>query len=265
MDEDVKVAARSAMRPGLTLAGETDSHAVLDTGGNLDIERAGLAHPSRAVTLGAGRGDILALSAALWAGLADAEHAIAASDDAVAVTLRAGFQRSAGFSPIAVAALAGHRRGDAHGFGLAGKGIRQADLEIEAQVGSPRRSLASAATAAAHAAGAEHVAEHLLENIGEVCGMAAAERTLSAAATHAALEGGMAHAVIGCALLAVGQHRIGLSDFLEFCFGLGVARIAVRVILHGELAIGAFQRLVVHALFDAQNFVIVAFGGHELP
>src|SRR3546814_1348449 len=47
--------------------------------------------------------------------------------------------------------------------------------------------------------------------------------------------------------------------------GLGflVARIAVRMKLHGELAISFFQLFRAGAALHAENFVIVAFGRHQ--
>src|SRR5262245_28108245 len=53
----------------------------------------------------------------------------------------------------------------------------------------------------------------------------------------------MAVTVIGGALLVILQDVIGLADFLEPCLGLLVAGIAVRVVLHGELAIGLLEVL----------------------
>ena len=55
------------------------------------------------------------------------------------------------------------------------------------------------------------------------------------------LEGGMAEAVVGGALLRVREHLIGLVEFLELDLGVLVARVAVRMVLHGELAEGGFQ------------------------
>ena len=70
----------------------------------------------------------------------------------------------------------------------------------------------------------------------------------------------MPEAVIGRLFLRVLQDLIGFGDFLEFVVGRLVARIGVWMKLLGELAIGAFQLLLVGALVDAQNFIIVALG-----
>ena len=61
----------------------------------------------------------------------------------------------------------------------------------------------------------------------------------AAGAAAALLEGGVAVAVVGGALLLVLQHVVGFVDLLELRLGLLVARIAVRVELHGEFAVGA--------------------------
>ena len=75
----------------------------------------------------------------------------------------------------------------------------------------------------------------------------------------AVLERGMAKAVIGRALLGIGEHRIGLVAGLEPRLGFVVARIAVGVILHRHPAVGLFDLLVVSAFADSENFVVIAF------
>ena len=70
----------------------------------------------------------------------------------------------------------------------------------------------------------------------------------------------MAEPVIGGALLRVLERVIGLADFLELGFGLVIARIAIRMELHGELAISALEGTVIGALLAAENLVEVAFG-----
>ena len=119
-----------------------------------------------------------------------------------------------------------------HLRGLALEGLLEPDLHIVAQIGA-----ALAAGRAAAAAPAAH-AEHILENIGEGGAEIGAEAGPAAAAL---LEGGMAETVIGGALVAVLEHLIGLVDFLELVLALGVARIAVRVMLHRELAEGGLE------------------------
>jgi glucose dehydrogenase len=71
-------------------------------------------------------------------------------------------------------------------------------------------------------------------------------------------------AVIGLALLAIGQHIVGLGGLLELLVRLGIVRVAVRVILHRDPAIGLLDLLLVSRAFDAENFVVVAFC-HNTP
>ena len=87
---------------------------------------------------------------------------------------------------------------------------------------------AAGGLAAPAAPAAAEAAEHLLEDVLE----AGAEGVAAAAARAAAalLEGGMAEAVIGGALLAILQDVVGLVHFLEPALGVLVTLVAVRVI-----------------------------------
>jgi hypothetical protein len=70
----------------------------------------------------------------------------------------------------------------------------------------------------------------------------------------------MAEAVVGRPLLGVLQGVIGFRDFLELVLGLGIAGVAVRMELHGELAVGALERRLVGSLRDPEHLVEIAFG-----
>ena len=106
---------------------------------------------------------------------------------------------------------------------------------------------------------AHEVAEDVVEDVrhrgGEVVG--------EAAGAAAVLEGGMAEAVIGRALLRVAQALVGGVDFLELDLGGLVAVVAVGMELHGELAEGRLQHLVVAASRHAEDFVEIALA-HSL-
>src|SRR4051794_9917797 len=75
----------------------------------------------------------------------------------------------------------------------------------------------------------------------------------------AVLERGVAEAVIGGALVAVLEYFIGFVEFAEPVFAFGVARIAIRMMLHGELAEGRLEIDLGAGALNAQDFVIVAF------
>ncbi len=55
----------------------------------------------------------------------------------------------------------------------------------------------------------------------------------------------MAKTVIGGAFLIILEDIIGLGGFAEFVFGFGVIGVAVGVEFHRQLAIGAFDRLII--------------------
>ncbi len=76
----------------------------------------------------------------------------------------------------------------------------------------------------------------------------------------------MAEAVVEAALLGVGEDRVGLGALLEFLFrpACGIPLVAVRVVLHRQLAISLLDFFVRGVLRNAQDFVIVSFTGHVL-
>ncbi len=69
---------------------------------------------------------------------------------------------------------------------------------------------------------------------------------------------GMAEAVVGGALLGIRENRVRLGGFLEVVFGGLVAGVAIRMVLHRELAVGALDVAVARRPGDAEHFVIVA-------
>src|SRR3546814_12431788 len=68
-------------------------------------------------------------------------------------------------------------------------------------------------------------------------------------------EGLGTEAVVGRPLLRVLQHLVGLVAFLEARLGGRVARIAIRMILPGELAVGSLQGLGIGVALVAQSVV----------
>ena len=81
----------------------------------------------------------------------------------------------------------------------------------------------------------------------------------------ALLEGGMAEAVIGGALLGVLEDLVGLVDFLEVVLAVLVAGIAIGMPLHRQLAEGGLELAVARGALDLENFVVAALGHHRIP
>src|SRR5690242_14548507 len=70
----------------------------------------------------------------------------------------------------------------------------------------------------------------------------------------------VAEPVISGALVAILQDVVCLIDFLKAVLTVLVARIAVRVMLHGELAERRLELNLGAAAGNAENFVKVALG-----
>ena len=77
----------------------------------------------------------------------------------------------------------------------------------------------------------------------------------------------MPKAIIQRPLLTVRQNCVGLRDFLEFIFRVRVIRIAIGMVRHRKLAIGALDLHFGGRTGDAEDLVIIAFCvcGQKLP
>jgi hypothetical protein len=165
----------------------------------------------------------------------------------------------AGLGAAAVAGLAAVPARDADLRLLAGRRLLQRDLHRVAEVVAAVDLLLAAARAPA---AAEDVAEDVAEGLGE-----AAEPLRSGAAApagHVGVDAGMAELVVGGPLLGVGEHLVGLLGLLEFLLRLlgrrVLALVAVRVVLHGQLAVGLLDVFLGRVLRHAQDVVVVALG-----
>jgi len=139
---------------------------------------------------------------------------------------------------------------------LAGRGFFQRDLHRIAEVVAAIDLLAAPAAAARATAAAEDVAEDVAEGLRE-----AAEALAAGAVAHVGVDARMAILVVRGLLLRVGEHLVGLLGLLELLLGrLGaVTLVAVRVVLHRELAIGLLDVVVGRTLRQAKDFVVIAF------
>src|ERR1700749_2298867 len=249
-DEDVKIAGGSAVQFGLAFAGEADARAFLDAGRYVDGERTLLLHMALAFALLARIADDLSGTAALRAGAFDGEEAVLRAHLADTGTGRTLLGFRARFRTGTATTFASDRRRHGDLCGATLEGFFERDFEIVAKI-------AAAVLTAALFAAATELAEQIGEDVGEAgCEI---ERIAAAASAHALLEGGMAEAVIGRALLIVLQDVIGLVDFLEFDFGGVVAGILGGMEFHRELAEARLDLGDRGALLAVQDVVVIAF------
>src|SRR5215467_3409540 len=253
--EDVEISGRATAHASLALAREADACAVLDARRNVDRERALARDAARARAVRARTVDHLAAALAAGAGALEGEEALRMPDAAGAAAVRTGLRLGAGLGAGAGAGLARHRGRDAHLRGLAGKRLFERDLHVVAQIGAALGAIAAAAPAG-HA-------EDALEDVGE--GGAETGAKIVCAAAHSLLEGGVAEAVIGGALVGILENLVRLVDFLEALLARCVAGIAIGVPLHRELAESGLEVGVARSALDFEGLVIAALRHPRVP
>src|SRR5439155_4251855 len=97
---------------------------------------------------------------------------------------------------------------------------------------------------------AKHLAKHI-ERIME---------TASGESAGAPIERRVAVSIVSGPLLRVAKDFVGLAQFFELFLGCFIARIFVRMIFYGELAVSLLDFLGFDAFLDAENLVVVSFG-----
>src|SRR5262245_15954713 len=243
--EDIEIARRPAAHTRFAFAGKPDARAILHARRNIDRERALPCHAARTGTVRARILDHLAAALAGRAGALEREESLGMADPPLTTTRRTGARPGAGLGTAARAGLADDGRRDADLRGLAAKGLLEGDLHVVAQVCSALAS-GTAAAPAAHP-------EQIVEDVGKRGGKVGTE-----AAAAAMLEGRMAETIVGGALIAVLEHVVGLVDLLETMLAILVAWIAIRVVLHGELAERGLELGLGLPACHAQDLVVVA-------
>src|SRR6185437_1817973 len=249
--ENVEIARRAAAQAGLAFAGKPYTGAVLDAGRDVDRKISLARHPSGADAARARIVDHLAAALAGRAGALQREETLRMAHPAYAPAGGAGFRLGAGLGARAGAGFACDRSRDANLRGFAFVRFFERDLHVVAKIG--------AALAARGAAGA--AARHAEDAFEDVCECGAEIGAEAVAATHAAMfKSGVTEAVISGTLVAVLEDVVGLVDFLEAVLAVLIARIAVGVMLHRELAERCLQLDFRAGAFDAQDLVVVALG-----
>src|SRR5262249_23537694 len=115
-----------------------------------------------------------------------------------------------------------------------------------------RAALATTTSPAPRTAHAKKIVEDIGERRREVCTKACGT------SPHALLKCCMPKAIISGTLVAVLEHIVGFVKLLEPMLAVLVARIAIRMMLHRELAEGRFDLSVFGRTRHPEHFVIVA-------
>src|SRR2546430_10978250 len=130
---------------------------------------------------------------------------------------------------------------------------REVDLDLEATPTLSTRLGSSSAAVAEEAS--EEIAEHAEDQVAEV--------DVTAIGSSASVRG--AEGVVLLALLWIGENVVGALDLLEALLGGGIPRIAVRVVLPGELAVGLLDLVGRRTLRHPKNLVRAFRRAHWTP
>src|SRR5690606_19898898 len=136
MDLDIEVAGRPAIDAGFAIAARSNTHTVIDTGRDLDLQGLVPTCTANAVARHTRIGDLLTAAVAGRAGLLDAEKALLHPHRTRTTAGVAGLGRRAGFCAAAVAGIAIFPAGHAD-FGVkALSGLLQRDFQRVFEVGA---------------------------------------------------------------------------------------------------------------------------------
>ena len=264
-DRDEQIARRPAVQPGVALAAQIQRLPVVDAGRDLDLDGLILAHGAAAAAARARLVDDLAAAAALLARAAGLHHAergaLRGAHAAGALAVRADLRRRAGGAAGALAVRTLLDAADVDLLLAAERRLFKGDIQAHAQVFAPARAAALALTAAE--AAAEDIPEDIPEAAAEnVVKAAEAAETGAAGAAGGRVERRMAELVILRALVGIGQHLVGLVDLLEALLAFLIARMQIRVVGLGQLAVGFFDLVLGCTLFDTEHFIIISFFSH---
>src|SRR5215469_7465323 len=262
MEDDVKVARRTAESADLAVSRESNARAVLDARRNLGFDGSLAKHAAIAFALRAGIGNDRTRPLAGWAGARDRKEALLIANLALPVTSPAGHRGFARRSPSSAAGLTGFVA--AHrdlGFGPKDR-LLEFQVQILAKVCSTLRAGASPATAAA-----EQIAEaeKFSEDIGEILESAGIK---TARARTRRADTGMAKTVVERPFLGIDQDTVGFSTLLELLFGVRIVGVPVWMVLESQLAIRALDLLLAGGAGYTQHLVVIALavtGQNSVP
>src|SRR5439155_16060999 len=254
--DHVEIARLRPAVAGLALAAQANPRAVVDAGRDLDRVplRAPLARGAAAA-----RTRILdhrAVSAAARARLREREEPLALRLDAAPVTLGTERRRGSRLRARAGALAAGGLELDRN-LGLdPAQRVVEREVDLYLQVAPAPTPLLLLRPPAA--------AEEPAEDVAEVAEISEVEPLVGEAAGPGPPVLG-AEAIVLLPLLGVGEHVVGGLHLLEALLRSWVARVCVRVVLAGELAVGLLDLVLTRALGHAEGLVEILNRRHRSP
>ncbi len=250
VQHDIQIARRPAMSSSFPQPRKTDSSAIFNSGGHLGVDCSLSQHATFALALGARIGNHAARALTCGASTRHAEEPLLVANLPASSAGPARDRRFAGCRAVAVAVFASGVVPNRNLGFRAEHRLFKFQRDILAQIGTALGTAASSRTSTEKISEAEKVAEDFAD-ILKNCGI----ESTPASAAHRR----MSEAVVGRALVGVRQNRVSLAALFEFFFRVGIVRVAIRMKLQRQLAIGALDLLLVGSAGNPEYFVIVAF------
>jgi hypothetical protein len=236
VQNDVEVARRAALPARVTFSGNPEFRSIVHARGDFDFEGLFSNDTTIAVTHRAFVLDDLSGTVAVAAGPRDAEETLLEANLTVSVTCWTGRRPRTFLSATAMALSAGFV---ARNFDLrccSERRFFKREFHIVAKVRAALNARATAASAAEDIAEAEEIAEDVAK-IGKDTWI---ETTRAGGGSNAR----MSEPIIVHPLLCIAENGVRFSSFFECLFGLLVSRIAIRMVLECQFAIGTLDFLV---------------------
>ena len=229
-DFDIQITRGPTVLPWFPITGRADSHPIVDTGRNFDFQRFVTPDLAGAMTSRTRLLDDLACSMAGRTRLLDTEKTLLHPDLSLSVTGRTRRRRRTGFRARTMTSLTIIPGRYTNRLGTPSGRFLQRDIHIVAKIGPPIHLRAAASLTAS---AAEDITENIAKRrIREI------RSTRMSPHIHIGIDTGMAETVIRFPFMFIGENLVSFLDFLELFFSGFTIRIAIRMILHRQLAVG---------------------------
>src|SRR5690554_45521 len=248
VDHHIEITGRTTFGTCFTFAAQADAVTCVHTWWNLDRQFFAVFDAALAMAAGTGIGNHLAAAMTARTGLLHGKETLLHANLAGTVTGATGCRAGAFFGAAAATDFTFAQGRDANLDLAAAHCLFQADFDVVTQIGT---TLGTGTTTTAVAT--EDVAEDITKDVRET----SAAKTCTTA--HLRINPGMAVLIVGLALFGVGQHFVGFGGLFEFAVGVLVVRVAVRVVFHGQTAIGLFDFGLAGTTLYTQHLIKITF------
>ena len=192
---------------------------------------------------------------------------------ACTVTVRAGIDLAARFGTFAVTVVTRFFLGNFNFHFRPKSSLLQGDVYVIAQIGAPLRPIGRLPAALTAKEGIKDIfkATEALTALAETAkaaksSEAALTKTSTGTGSVPILEGCRTELVVLGAFLRIRQDAVGFVDFFELFFSrLRIIRVAVRMILEGQLFKSFFNFRIAGVFGNAEHFIVISFAHLRSP